>query len=92
MKDFGNLASCFDQCIPFHFGQKRLNEIRVELRLFDFKCDVLENEREVVCVALFCVTGEKIVCYKANHVEPWSLRDEGHKSSLLRSRRKIKSV
>jgi hypothetical protein len=38
------------------------------------------------------VTGEKIVCYKANHVEPWSLRDEGHKSSLLRSRRKIKSV
>jgi hypothetical protein len=60
--------SCLHKCIPFDLGEKRLNETGVEFRFPDFELDILEDEGEIVGVAILCMAGKEIVGYEPDHL------------------------
>ncbi len=74
-----DLTSRFYERAPIDLGQETLNENRVKFCLPNLKLNVLERKWEVVCVTVFCMASEEIVCYKPNHDRARAMRLAGGK-------------
>lgn len=68
-----HLSRSLNQRIPFNLRHESPQKIRVELRLAQCYLDIFKCEWEVVGVTAFCVAGEQVMCYEADH---WKERQE----------------